>query len=227
MPRLRMVHMFLWYLIYGHPLNEARQKRGNDGEKTQGLNEDAAVIEAQPDGTLEIVTTVVNPETSAQETEVDLSSQTGKKWHILTLPDFAMVQQWKIEKSLLEKDLKRSGLDNFQVILDFQTVNCQLCCAWALTVKLLVWGLGLVWAWANVVVPSVRGWLVVDAFHPSPASAQGVWVWMGSGQWHPPLPAPLSLCSDCTSQLQGTVLFCFPSKPGDVSCTYRLEQISP
>uniref|UniRef100_A0A8D2ND38 Ral transcription factor IIIC subunit 1 n=1 Tax=Zonotrichia albicollis TaxID=44394 RepID=A0A8D2ND38_ZONAL len=76
MPRLRMVHMFLWYLIYGHPLNETRQKGGNDGEKTKGLDENAAVIEAQPDGTLEIVTTVVNPESSAQETEVDLSNQT-------------------------------------------------------------------------------------------------------------------------------------------------------
>ncbi|KAM4892264.1 general transcription factor 3C polypeptide 1 [Sylvia borin] len=76
MPRLRMVHMFLWYLVYGHPLNETRQKGGSDGEKTQGLDENAAVIEAQPDGTLEIVSAVVNPETSAQETEVDLSNQT-------------------------------------------------------------------------------------------------------------------------------------------------------
>uniref|UniRef100_A0A8C3V3L1 General transcription factor IIIC subunit 1 n=1 Tax=Catharus ustulatus TaxID=91951 RepID=A0A8C3V3L1_CATUS len=39
MPRLRMVHMFLWYLIYGHPLNETRQKGGGDGGKTQGLDE--------------------------------------------------------------------------------------------------------------------------------------------------------------------------------------------
>ncbi|RLW01586.1 hypothetical protein DV515_00008012 [Chloebia gouldiae] len=76
MPRLKMVHMFLWYLIYGHPLNETRQKGGSDGEKTQRLDENAAVIEAQPDGTLEIVTSVVNPESSAQETEVDLSNQT-------------------------------------------------------------------------------------------------------------------------------------------------------
>ncbi|KFO63271.1 General transcription factor 3C polypeptide 1, partial [Corvus brachyrhynchos] len=76
MPRLRMVHMFLWYLIYGHPLNETRQKGSSDGERTQGLDENAAVIEAQPDGTLEIVTTLVNPETSAQETEIDLSHQT-------------------------------------------------------------------------------------------------------------------------------------------------------
>ncbi|NXE90769.1 TF3C1 factor, partial [Menura novaehollandiae] len=76
MPRLRMVHMFLWYLIYGHPLNGTQQKGGSDGEKKQGLDENAAVIEAQPDGTIEIVTTVVNPETSAQETEVELSNQT-------------------------------------------------------------------------------------------------------------------------------------------------------
>ncbi|NXQ25041.1 TF3C1 factor, partial [Alaudala cheleensis] len=76
MPRLRMVHMFLWYLVYGHPLNKTREKGGSDGEKTQGLDENAAVVEAQPDGTLEIVATEVNPETSAQETEVDLSHQT-------------------------------------------------------------------------------------------------------------------------------------------------------
>ncbi|KAM6249709.1 general transcription factor 3C polypeptide 1 isoform 2-T2 [Porphyrio hochstetteri] len=79
MPRLRMVHMFLWYLIYGHPLNGAQQKGGSDSEKKsskQGLDVDEAVLEAQPDGTLEIMPTVMNPEISAQETEVELSNQT-------------------------------------------------------------------------------------------------------------------------------------------------------
>ncbi|XP_027718537.1 general transcription factor 3C polypeptide 1 isoform X3 [Vombatus ursinus] len=33
MPRLRMVHMFLWYLIYGHPLNEIFERAGQDGER--------------------------------------------------------------------------------------------------------------------------------------------------------------------------------------------------
>ncbi|KFW07231.1 General transcription factor 3C polypeptide 1, partial [Fulmarus glacialis] len=79
MPRLRMVHMFLWYLIYGHPLNGTQQKGGSEGEKKgskQGLDVNAAVLEAQPDGTLEIITTVVNPEISAQEAEAELSNQT-------------------------------------------------------------------------------------------------------------------------------------------------------
>ncbi|KFO88541.1 General transcription factor 3C polypeptide 1, partial [Buceros rhinoceros silvestris] len=78
MPRLRMVHMFLWYLIYGHPLNGTRQKGGSDGEKKgskQGLDANAAVLEAQPDGTLETVTTAVNSEASVQEKEVELSNQ--------------------------------------------------------------------------------------------------------------------------------------------------------
>ncbi|XP_030315833.1 general transcription factor 3C polypeptide 1 isoform X2 [Calypte anna] len=74
MPRLRMVHMFLWYLIYGHPLNGTQQKGGSDSEK-KGMDVNTAVLEAQPDGTLEI-TAVMNPETSADETEVDLSNQT-------------------------------------------------------------------------------------------------------------------------------------------------------
>ncbi|NXD78060.1 TF3C1 factor, partial [Halcyon senegalensis] len=79
MPRLRMVHMFLWYLIYGHPLNETQQKGGSDGEKKgskQGLDVSAAVLEAQPDGSIEILTTAVNPDSSSQETEVELSNQT-------------------------------------------------------------------------------------------------------------------------------------------------------
>ncbi|KAM6351996.1 general transcription factor 3C polypeptide 1 isoform 3-T3 [Alca torda] len=79
MPRLRMVHMFLWYLIYGHPLNGTQQKGGSDGEKKgskQGQDGTAAVLEAQPDGTLEITTAVVNPEISAQETEAELPNHT-------------------------------------------------------------------------------------------------------------------------------------------------------
>ncbi|NXH22316.1 TF3C1 factor, partial [Bucco capensis] len=79
MPRLRMVHMFLWYLIYGHPLNGTQQKGGSNGEKKgskPGLDVNEAVIEAQPDGTLEIVKTAVNPEISAQDTEVELSNRT-------------------------------------------------------------------------------------------------------------------------------------------------------
>ncbi|NXY88232.1 TF3C1 factor, partial [Alcedo cyanopectus] len=79
MPRLRMVHMFLWYLIYGHPLNGTQQNGGSDGEKKgskQGLDVNAAVLEAQPDGSIEIATTVVNPESSSQETEVELFNQT-------------------------------------------------------------------------------------------------------------------------------------------------------
>ncbi|XP_069726383.1 general transcription factor 3C polypeptide 1 [Phaenicophaeus curvirostris] len=79
MPRLRMVHMFLWYLIYGHPLNGIQQKGGSDGEKKsskQGMDVNAAVVKAQPDETIEITTTAVNPEIPAQETEVELSNQT-------------------------------------------------------------------------------------------------------------------------------------------------------
>lgn len=101
-----MVHMFLWYLIYGHPLNGTQQKGVSDGEKKgskQGLDVDAAVLEAQPDGTLEITTTVVNPEISAQETEVELSNHTGKTWHILTLPWFNTEKKIKV---YFQKDWK-------------------------------------------------------------------------------------------------------------------------
>ncbi|XP_001369962.2 general transcription factor 3C polypeptide 1 [Monodelphis domestica] len=39
MPRLRMVHMFLWYLIYGHPFNEVFERTGQDGEKKPNSQE--------------------------------------------------------------------------------------------------------------------------------------------------------------------------------------------
>lgn len=81
-----MVHMFLWYLIYGHPLNGTQQKGGSDGERNsskQGLDANAAVLEAQQDGILEIASTAANSEASVKETEVDLSNQSGKERHIL------------------------------------------------------------------------------------------------------------------------------------------------
>ncbi|NWR76120.1 TF3C1 factor, partial [Centropus unirufus] len=79
MPRLRMVHMFLWYLIYGHPLNGTQQKGSSDAEKKgskQGVDVNTAVVKPQPDETVEILTTTVNSEIAAQETEVELSNQT-------------------------------------------------------------------------------------------------------------------------------------------------------
>uniref|UniRef100_A0A8C3RQ57 General transcription factor IIIC subunit 1 n=1 Tax=Chelydra serpentina TaxID=8475 RepID=A0A8C3RQ57_CHESE len=51
MPRLRIVHIFLWYLIYGHPLNGQQQKACCDGEKRgspQGLDTNTAVPETHP-----------------------------------------------------------------------------------------------------------------------------------------------------------------------------------
>jgi len=79
MPRLRIVHMFLWYLIYGHPLNGTDRKRSGDGKK-KGSKQRPSVNEAQADGTIQVMKTVTNPEIAAQDSEVELSNQTGKKW---------------------------------------------------------------------------------------------------------------------------------------------------
>uniref|UniRef100_A0A8C9LBR3 General transcription factor IIIC subunit 1 n=1 Tax=Pavo cristatus TaxID=9049 RepID=A0A8C9LBR3_PAVCR len=68
MPRLRIVHMFLWYLIYGHPLNGTDRKRSS--------KQRPSVNEAQADGTVQIMKTVTNPEIAAQDSEVELSNQT-------------------------------------------------------------------------------------------------------------------------------------------------------
>ncbi|OXB54906.1 hypothetical protein ASZ78_011268 [Callipepla squamata] len=74
MPRLRIVHMFLWYLIYGHPLNGTDRKRSD--AKKKGSKQRPSVSEAQTDGTVQITETVTNPEAAAQDSEVELSNQT-------------------------------------------------------------------------------------------------------------------------------------------------------
>uniref|UniRef100_A0A8C2TZX2 Ral transcription factor IIIC subunit 1 n=1 Tax=Coturnix japonica TaxID=93934 RepID=A0A8C2TZX2_COTJA len=74
MPRLKIVHMFLWYLIYGHPLSGTDGKR-SDGKK-QGSKQKQSVNEAQADGATQITRSVTNPEVAAQDSEVELSNQT-------------------------------------------------------------------------------------------------------------------------------------------------------
>uniref|UniRef100_A0A8C0IKT1 Ral transcription factor IIIC subunit 1 n=1 Tax=Chelonoidis abingdonii TaxID=106734 RepID=A0A8C0IKT1_CHEAB len=87
MPRLRMVHIFLWYLIYGHPLNGQQQKACYDGEKRgspQVLDTNTAVPETHPsasgdDGDDEAspeTTCMGNHEVPARESEVDLCNET-------------------------------------------------------------------------------------------------------------------------------------------------------
>uniref|UniRef100_A0A674I6S5 Ral transcription factor IIIC subunit 1 n=1 Tax=Terrapene triunguis TaxID=2587831 RepID=A0A674I6S5_9SAUR len=85
MPRLRMVHIFLWYLVYGHPLNGQQQKACYDGEKRgspQILDTNTAVPETHPgasgdeeEGAPE-TTCMGNHEVPAQESEVDLCNET-------------------------------------------------------------------------------------------------------------------------------------------------------
>uniref|UniRef100_A0A8C4W7S0 Ral transcription factor IIIC subunit 1 n=1 Tax=Gopherus evgoodei TaxID=1825980 RepID=A0A8C4W7S0_9SAUR len=89
MPRLRMVHIFLWYLIYGHPLNGQQQKTCYDGEKRgspQVLDTNTAVPETHPsasgddddddDEASPETTCMGNHEVPARESEVDLCNET-------------------------------------------------------------------------------------------------------------------------------------------------------
>uniref|UniRef100_A0A8C0G6L0 Ral transcription factor IIIC subunit 1 n=1 Tax=Chelonoidis abingdonii TaxID=106734 RepID=A0A8C0G6L0_CHEAB len=67
MPRLRMVHIFLWYLIYGHPLNGQQQKACYDGEKRgspQVLDTNTAVPETHPSASGDDGDDEASPETT-------------------------------------------------------------------------------------------------------------------------------------------------------------------
>ncbi|XP_067407291.1 general transcription factor 3C polypeptide 1 isoform X2 [Emydura macquarii macquarii] len=85
MPRLRMVHIFLWYLIYGHPLDGQQQKAFCGGEKrssTQGLDTSTSVPQTHPgasgddDEVAPETTCMGNREVPARESEVDLCNET-------------------------------------------------------------------------------------------------------------------------------------------------------
>ncbi|KAM9096260.1 general transcription factor 3C polypeptide 1 isoform X2 [Sarcophilus harrisii] len=67
MPRLRMVHMFLWYLIYGHPLNEIFERGGQDGEKK---------INSQEPSTDQNRVCIQVPGGGDSEAEVELATET-------------------------------------------------------------------------------------------------------------------------------------------------------
>uniref|UniRef100_F7CWX1 Ral transcription factor IIIC subunit 1 n=1 Tax=Ornithorhynchus anatinus TaxID=9258 RepID=F7CWX1_ORNAN len=79
MPRLRMVHVFLWYLVYGHPSKEelkegerrsSRQEPNPDAGQAQTLPSGPGDSEAPPDAVSR-----ENPEGSAWEAEVELSTE--------------------------------------------------------------------------------------------------------------------------------------------------------
>uniref|UniRef100_A0A8C3V3M8 General transcription factor IIIC subunit 1 n=1 Tax=Catharus ustulatus TaxID=91951 RepID=A0A8C3V3M8_CATUS len=114
MPRLRMVHMFLWYLIYGHPLNETRQKGGGDGGKTQGLDENAAVIEAQPDGTLEIFLFAVYVDDSSWMRYIPplpVHREFGFGWALVS--DILLCLPLSVFVQIVQVSYKVEGLEDF------------------------------------------------------------------------------------------------------------------
>ncbi|XP_059978368.1 general transcription factor 3C polypeptide 1 isoform X3 [Lagenorhynchus albirostris] len=72
MPRLRVIHMFLWYLIYGHPAKDTVEKPGCSSERRAGAPSSSgsnleASLDAPPQDTQDGAT---------REGEVELSTET-------------------------------------------------------------------------------------------------------------------------------------------------------
>lgn len=75
MPRLRVVHMFLWYLIYGHPANKTAHKPG--GERRSRRQESSRTrSQAAASGKHSEGSSAVR-ETVTWEAEVELATETG------------------------------------------------------------------------------------------------------------------------------------------------------
>ncbi|XP_038618303.1 general transcription factor 3C polypeptide 1 isoform X2 [Tachyglossus aculeatus] len=83
MPRLRTVHVFLWYLVYGHPSKEEWEKANQETERRSGRQEpnpDAGQAQTFPSepGDSEAPPDALskeNPEGSAREAEVELATE--------------------------------------------------------------------------------------------------------------------------------------------------------
>lgn len=74
MPRLRVVHMFLWYLIYGHPANKTAHKPG--GER-RSRRQESSRMRAQAASARHAEASSEGRETVTWEAEVELDTETG------------------------------------------------------------------------------------------------------------------------------------------------------
>ncbi|XP_042293819.1 general transcription factor 3C polypeptide 1 isoform X2 [Sceloporus undulatus] len=85
MPRLKTVHLFLWYLVYGHPLH--RHRRLSASKEPGGSQQSLGVRSGVPLGEEELQATGEErqPGALAQEVEVQLGEQAGKDQHRPTL----------------------------------------------------------------------------------------------------------------------------------------------
>uniref|UniRef100_A0A9L0IWV0 Ral transcription factor IIIC subunit 1 n=1 Tax=Equus asinus TaxID=9793 RepID=A0A9L0IWV0_EQUAS len=80
MPRLRMVHRFLWYLIYGHPASKTVEKLGLSSERRTGKQEPSRVG-AQSSSRSDLETSSEAPpkdnqDGASREAEVELATET-------------------------------------------------------------------------------------------------------------------------------------------------------
>lgn len=82
MPRLRVVHTFLWYLIYGHPANNRAEELGDGSEKRtgkQGLGRPGAPPTSGQDLEAPSDTPPADSQDEAlREAEVELATETGE-----------------------------------------------------------------------------------------------------------------------------------------------------
>lgn len=82
MPRLRVVHTFLWYLIYGHPANNRAEELGDSSERRtgkQGLGRPGAPPASGQDPEAASDTPPADSQDEAlREAEVELATETGE-----------------------------------------------------------------------------------------------------------------------------------------------------
>lgn len=82
MPRLRVVHMFLWYLIYGHPASNTVEKLGVSSERRMGKQGLGRTGAPPSSGSCLEASSDMPPQDSQDgavwEAEVELATETGE-----------------------------------------------------------------------------------------------------------------------------------------------------
>uniref|UniRef100_A0A8C3LM80 General transcription factor IIIC subunit 1 n=1 Tax=Chrysolophus pictus TaxID=9089 RepID=A0A8C3LM80_CHRPC len=112
MPRLRIVHMFLWYLIYGHPFNGTDRKRNGDGKK-KGSKQRPSVNEAQADGTAVVSFPVYVDDTSWMRyvPPLPVHREFGFGWALVS--DILLCLPLSLFVQIVQVSYKVDGLEDF------------------------------------------------------------------------------------------------------------------
>lgn len=196
MPRLRVIHTFLWYLIYGHPQRHISTQSNSTSQTPDTTNNsdsaNGSVDSQTADSTLpnldatpaideeEGQTNESKPSQSESDTKGERASCEGCSYTSVPLFSETFCQFFYLRMKVL-------------TLLYFND----------LVEELFLWLLFKLFCKLVPVCDSVCWWRHMEEIHAPRPCTQGIWQRLGDGWWPAALSASLCLHSDNTDQLYG------------------------